>query len=130
MPPRLFPGPLPLVDAAFHDILSENRKAPPHDATRLRTSGFVQRFSAWLSRDDSIISKSEPKGYRKQTVETQEVPVVAGRHRTRAPAKRRKTRAVELVLNGCTYQQAAEQMGYANRGTVHRLVNEALAAQQ
>lgn len=63
-------------------------------------------------------------------METQEVPLVTGRHRNRALAKRRKTRAVELVLNGCTYQQVAEQMGYANRGTVHRLVNETLAEHQ
>ena len=29
-----------------------------------------------------------------------------------------------------TYQQVAEQLGYANRGTVHRLVAQSIAAQE
>jgi ABC-type phosphate/phosphonate transport system permease subunit len=35
-----------------------------------------------------------------------------------------------MAAGGCTYQQIADELGYANRGTVHRLVREALEAQQ
>jgi hypothetical protein len=53
-----------------------------------------------------------------------------GRHRNRALASYRRSRAVEMAAGGCTYQQIADELGYANRGTVHRLVREALEAQQ
>lgn len=53
-----------------------------------------------------------------------------GRHRNRALASYRRSRAVEVAAGGCTYQQIADALGYANRGTVHRLVQEALEAQQ
>src|SRR4051794_27570684 len=59
-----------------------------------------------------------------------QLPRVAGRHRNRALAQERRTRAVELVLTGHTYQQVADQMGYANRGTVYRIVQETLHARQ
>ena len=32
-----------------------------------------------------------------------------------------------MVLTGSTYQQTADELGYANRGTVHRIVQQALA---
>ncbi len=35
-----------------------------------------------------------------------------------------------MAAGGCTYQQIADELGYANRGTVHRLIREALEAQQ
>lgn len=47
--------------------------------------------------------------------------------RTQTAANR--ARAVELAVAGATYQQIADELGYANRGTVHRLVTEALAEQ-
>ncbi len=53
-----------------------------------------------------------------------------GRHRNRALASYRRSRAVEMAAGGCTYQQIADELGYANRGTVHRLVREAREAQQ
>ena len=42
----------------------------------------------------------------------------------------RKARSVELVLQGHTYDQVAEQVGYANRGTAWRTVPTALGAQK
>jgi transposase-like protein len=53
-----------------------------------------------------------------------------GRHRNRALASYRRTKAVDLAVSGHTYQQIADELGYANRGTVHRIVREALEAQQ
>jgi transposase-like protein len=53
-----------------------------------------------------------------------------GRHRNRALACNRRSRAVEMGAAGSTYQQIADELGYANRGTVHRLVRQALEAQQ
>ena len=57
---------------------------------------------------------------------TAELPQVSGRHRNRALASARRARAVELVTEGYTYQQAADELGYSNRGTVHHLVSSAL----
>ncbi len=42
----------------------------------------------------------------------------------------RKARAVELATQGHTYQQIADELGYANRGTVHRVVQQTLHAHQ
>lgn len=53
-----------------------------------------------------------------------------GRHRNRALATYRRTKAIEMATRGCTYQQIADELGYANRGTVHRLVRQTLEAQQ
>ena len=55
-----------------------------------------------------------------------DIPKVTGRHRNRALAAERRRRAVEMALGGATYQQIAQGMGYANRGTVHRIVQQAL----
>ena len=49
-----------------------------------------------------------------------------GRHRNTALAARRRTRAVELATQGLTYQQIADELGYAHRATVHRIVQQAL----
>jgi hypothetical protein len=54
------------------------------------------------------------------------VPLVTGRHRNRALAAHRRRVAVELALTGRTYQQIADEMGYANRGTVYRIVQRTL----
>ena len=56
------------------------------------------------------------------------LPQVSGRHRNKALAAARRTRAVELVAQGMNYQQVADELGYANRGTVHRIVHRALAS--
>lgn len=63
-------------------------------------------------------------------MEISELPRVSGRHRNLALAKERRRLAVELVLTGSTYQHVADTMGYANRGTVYRLVQEALKARE
>lgn len=56
-----------------------------------------------------------------------DIPKVTGRHRNRALAAERRRRAVELALRGTTYEQIAAALGYANRGTVYRIVKNALA---
>ena len=58
-----------------------------------------------------------------------ELPKVHGRHRNKALAAARRVRAVELRTQGLTYEQIVVKLGYANRGTVYRLVSEALKAQ-
>ncbi len=37
---------------------------------------------------------------------------------------------MELATQGHAYQQIADELGYANRGTVHRIVQQALQAVQ
>ncbi len=49
-----------------------------------------------------------------------------GRRNNRPLAEWRKARAVELATQGHTYQQIADELGYANRGTVHRVVQQTL----
>lgn len=49
-----------------------------------------------------------------------------GRHRNRVLAARRRVRALQLITEGKTYQQVADELGYANRATVHRLVTQML----
>lgn len=58
-----------------------------------------------------------------------ELPRVNGQHRNRALAASRRARAVELRTAGLTYDQIAAELGYANRGTVYRIVSEALKNQ-
>src|SRR3954469_8201535 len=55
------------------------------------------------------------------------IPLVLGRHRNRALATARHVRAVQLATEGRTYQEIADELGYANRGTVHHIVHDALA---
>lgn len=57
------------------------------------------------------------------------LPRVDGRHRNRALAAARRARAIELRAQGWTYEQIADELGYANRGTVYRMVGRALEAQ-
>lgn len=47
------------------------------------------------------------------------IPLVSGRHRNRALATARHARAIQLATGGRTYQEIADELGYANRGTVH-----------
>lgn len=58
------------------------------------------------------------------------LPRVTGRHRNRALAEARRTKATELAFRGMTYQAIADELGYANRGTVHRIVQNALYVNQ
>jgi len=60
--------------------------------------------------------------------EASTLPRVQGRHRNRALAGRRRVRALQLVSEGRTYQ-VADELGYANKGTVHHLVQQELGAQ-
>jgi transposase-like protein len=48
--------------------------------------------------------------------------------RNRPLAAWRKARAVELAIEGCTYDQIAAEVGYANRGTAYKVVQAALGA--
>ncbi len=58
-------------------------------------------------------------------------PGSSGGRRNNPPlAEWRKARAVELATQGHTYQQIADELGYANRGTVHRVVQQTLHAHQ
>jgi len=52
-----------------------------------------------------------------QLLETAVLPRVSGRHRDRALASARKCRAIQLKLQGLTYQQIADELGYTSRGT-------------
>lgn len=58
------------------------------------------------------------------------LPRVSGRHRNKALAAARRSRAVELRTQGWSYEAIAEEMGYANRGTVYAIVRQALANQE
>lgn len=49
------------------------------------------------------------------------------RSRTRALAK--QAEAVRLFSRGCTFQEIARRVGYANRGTAHRVVTNAYREQ-
>ncbi len=64
-----------------------------------------------------------------QLLETVVLPRVSGRHRDRALASARKCRAIQLKLQGLTYQQIADELGYTSRGTVYKIVKTAQAAQ-
>jgi hypothetical protein len=46
--------------------------------------------------------------------------------RSKSVALMRKSRAVQLLAAGHTYDHIAREVGYANRGTAHRVVTQAL----
>jgi len=56
------------------------------------------------------------------------LPRVSGRHRDRALASACKCRAIQLKLQGLTYQQIADELGYNSRGTVYKIIKTAQAA--
>ena len=58
------------------------------------------------------------------------LPRVDGRHRNRALAAARRVRAIERRAQGLTYDEIAAELGYANRGTVFRIVRDALVERQ
>src|SRR3954454_19425081 len=53
-----------------------------------------------------------------------------GRHQNQQLATYRRARAVELRLEGRTFDQIAAELGYANRGTVYNVVTTALKARE
>jgi hypothetical protein len=57
-------------------------------------------------------------------------PPRRGRHRDQALASWRRSEAVRLRTAGLSYEQVAQELGYANRGTVHRIVQQALSARE
>ena len=62
-----------------------------------------------------------------EALQPADLPRVQGRHQNRVLADRRRTRAVELITAGNSYQQVADLLGYANRGSVHHVVQKALS---
>ncbi len=50
-----------------------------------------------------------------------------GQHRNKALAAWRRARSVELAVGGQTYDEIAREVGYANRGTAYRVVQQALS---
>ncbi len=64
-----------------------------------------------------------------QPLETVVLPRVSGRHRDRALASARKCRAIQLKLQGLTYQQIADELGYNSRGTEYKIIKTAQASQ-
>ncbi len=53
-----------------------------------------------------------------------------GRHRDKALASYRRTRAVELRAQGKGYAEIARELGYANKGTAHKVIAQALEARE
>ena len=58
-----------------------------------------------------------------QLLETVVLPRVSGRHRDRALASARRCRAIQLKLQGLTYQQIADELGYTSHAStwLHRV---------
>ncbi len=57
-------------------------------------------------------------------------PADVPRRRNKALATWRRTRAVELRLEGKSHDEIARQIGIRNRGTVHRMIAKALEARE
>src|SRR5690349_1821750 len=53
-----------------------------------------------------------------------------GRHRDKALASYRRTRALELRAQGKGYAEIAREVGYANKGTAHKVIAQALEARE
>ena len=53
-----------------------------------------------------------------------------GRHRDKALASYRRTRALELRAQGKGYAEIARSVGYANKGTAHKVIAQALQARE
>ena len=58
-----------------------------------------------------------------------ELPRVNGRHRDRALAAARRTKAVQLKTAGLTYEEVARELGYTSKGTAFNVVAKALREQ-
>ncbi|GAB3487828.1 helix-turn-helix domain-containing protein [Flexivirga lutea] len=56
------------------------------------------------------------------------LPAVTGQHRNRALAAARRAEAVRLRTQGLAYEEIATRLGYASRGTVYRIVSQAVRA--
>jgi hypothetical protein len=53
-----------------------------------------------------------------------------GRHRDKVLASYRRTRALELRAQGKGYAEIARDVGYANKGTAHKVISQALEARE
>ncbi len=53
-----------------------------------------------------------------------------GRHRDKALASYRRSRALELRARGLTYERIAEEVGYSSRSTAYNVINMALEARE
>jgi hypothetical protein len=50
--------------------------------------------------------------------------------RTLAHARLKRTRAVELLIDGLSYDEIAREVGFTHRGSAHRAVTRALAERE
>lgn len=50
--------------------------------------------------------------------------------RSIAESRLKRARAVELLAQGCSYEEIAQAVGYTNRGSAHRAVSKALAERE
>ncbi len=53
-----------------------------------------------------------------------------GRHRDKALASYRRSRALELRARGLTYEKIAEEIGYSSRSTAYNVITMALEARE
>ncbi len=53
-----------------------------------------------------------------------------GRHQDKVLASYRRTRALELRLGGASYDEIAREVGYASKGTAHKVISQALNARE
>lgn len=51
---------------------------------------------------------------------------VRGNHRNYALAAMRRATAIKLRASGMTFQAVADELGYANKGTVHHIIGKAM----
>jgi hypothetical protein len=58
------------------------------------------------------------------------VPLRRGQHQNHALAAWRRSRAVELRVAGWKNEEIARELGYANRGTVSRVIRQTLEARE
>lgn len=77
----------------------------------------AQRLSVASSTDDaaSCLRDRRPDGRRR---------------RNRALAAQRRNTAIQMITQGHTYEHVANALGYANRGTVHHIVQGALSSHE
>ena len=64
---------------------------------------------------------------QKEVPDARRTPVVRGRSGRMVRSRLRALECVKGILEGKTYQQVADDLGYASRGTVHRIVQKTLA---
>lgn len=106
---------------------ASSRAARSLDASRVGSCAGARGRDA--SRSRAVTLRGCQRRGPGDAVSVAALPQVEGRHRNRALAAARRARAIELRAQGRTYEQIADELGYANRGTVCRIVGRALEAQ-